>query len=65
MPLTNIPKGKKQPLVDALKAVAKALDDASVACTFAHRPGLGMSMTSMRREILEDVKMINNDKEDE
>ena len=63
--LTNIPKGKKQLLLDALRVAARAMDDASIACTFAHRPGLGMSMTQMRRELLEDVKMIDGDREDE
>ena len=63
--LTNIPKGKKQPFMDAMKAAMAALDKAQIAATFAHRPGLGVSISQMARDLADYRRMIHKDNEEE
>lgn len=63
--LTKIPKGKKQPLLDALDDVKHRFAAAITAARNAQRPGLASSLREQFGDVLDLRSMISKDQEEE
>jgi hypothetical protein len=62
--LMNIPKGKKQPLIDAIVKAQAAMSKVSETAREARRPGLASVYMDLYTKFWEDVQMIRNDREE-